>query len=72
MPPTVSVQGKCRSVIYNNIKGDHDLGRFVIQTQMFFDELVGIKKVLLYSSHCIDTHIYVVVEVIDVHRCVSS
>ena len=32
-----------------------------------FDGLVSSKKVLLESSNCIETHLYVVVEVIEVH-----
>ena len=38
---------------------------------MSFDGLVSRKKVLLESSHCIYTHISVVVEVLEVHSSVN-
>ena len=36
MPPTLSVQGKCRSDHSNNRKGDHNVKRSILQTQILF------------------------------------
>ena len=36
MPPTVSVQGKCRSEHLKNNKGDYNLGGIIFQTQSIF------------------------------------
>ena len=36
-----------------------------------FDELVNRKEVFSDSSHCIEDHLYVVVEVIEIHSSVS-
>ena len=43
----------------------------LIKLWMYFDVLVSRKKVLSDSSHCTLTDIYVVVEVIDVHKSVA-
>ena len=42
--------------------------KLFFQTRVSFDLLVSGKKVLLESSRRIETHIYVVVEVLEVHR----
>ena len=34
--PKVSVQGKCKYLNSNNIKGDHDLEKSILQTQSVF------------------------------------
>ena len=36
MPPTGSVQGKCRSGNSNNSKDGHDLGQIIIQNYILF------------------------------------
>ena len=41
------------------------------KTRVSFDGLVSRKKVLLGSSHRIETHIYVFVEVIEIQSSVS-
>ena len=35
---------------------------------MFFDGLVTRKEIFLESSHCIEAHLDVVIEVLDIHR----
>ena len=68
MPPTMSVQGKCRSMHYNNSKGDNDLVRSVFQNKSVFYGLLSRNNVFLGSSHRIETHLDVVVEVLEVQR----
>ena len=45
--------------------------KLFFKLKVSFDALVTRKKVLLESSHCIDTYLDVVIEVIDVHSSVS-
>ena len=61
------VQGKCRSVHSNNKKGDHDRDEVFSELRVYFDVLVRRNKVFSESSHCIETYIDVVVEVLEVH-----
>ena len=62
----MNLQGKFRSINSKNRKSEIDLGRNIFQNQSVFDGLVIRKKVLLKSSHRIETHINVVVEVLEV------
>ena len=61
LPPTVSVQGKCRSEKSKNRMGDHDLRRSILQAQSIFHGLVSMKMVFLDSNNHIETYIDVVV-----------
>ena len=45
--------------------------KLFFKLKVSFDALVTRKNVLLESSHCIDTYLDVVIEVIDVHSSVS-
>ena len=64
MPPRVSVQEKCMYEIFNNRKGESNLGRTILKTHSVFNKLLSSKKVFLESSHYIETNIDVVVEVL--------
>ena len=67
----MSVQWICRSNHSKNRKGDHDLGKVFFKLRVTFDGLVSRKKVFSNSIHYIDTHIDVVVEVLEVHSSVD-
>ena len=43
----------------------------LFKLRMPFDGMVTMKKILFYYSHCMDTYIDVVVEVIEVHISVA-
>ena len=67
----MSVQGKCRSENSKIRRVITIWDKLFSKLRVSFDGLVIKKKVFLYSSHNIDTHIYLVVEVIEVHRSVA-
>ena len=67
----VVVQGKCIYEIFNNRKGDSDLGWSILKMRAYFDVLLTRKKVFSESSHLIERHIGVVVEVLEVHISAS-
>ena len=67
----MSFQGKCRSDHYKNRKGDHDLGEVFFKLRVFLNILLIRKKVFSYSSHRIETHLNVVVEVLEVDISVA-
>ena len=60
MTPSLSVQGKCRSINYNTI-----WDKLFFKLGLFFDGLVIRNKVLSESSHRVETHLDVVVEVLE-------
>ena len=45
---------------YKNRKGENDLGPSIFKLRLSFDVLVSRNKVLLESSHYIETHLDVV------------
>ena len=67
----MSVQGECISERSNNRKGDHDLVWSILQTWSVFDGLVTSKKVFSESIQRIETHLDVIVEVLEVQSSVS-
>ena len=66
MSPTVSVQGKFRSMHYNNRKGERDLLQSILKTQSEFYLLVSRNKVFSHYIQRIETRFAVVVEVFEV------
>ena len=46
-------------------------GEVLCKIRVYFDGMVTRKKVLLYSIHCIETHLDVIVEVLEVQSSVS-
>ena len=68
IPPTVSFHRKCRSVHSKNSNGKNDLVLNIFKLKVTFDRLVIRNKIFLESSHHIETHIDVVVEVLEVQR----
>ena len=67
----MSVQWICRSNHSKNRKGDHNLGKVLFKLRVDFYGLVSRKKVFSDSIHCVETHIDVVVKVLEVHSSVD-
>ena len=67
----MSVQGKCISGHSRSRKGDRDLGKSIFKLIVSFDALVFKKDVFSESSHCIETYIDVVKEVLEIQSSVS-
>ena len=66
MPPTVSAQGNCRSTRFKNKRVREIWDEVFFKLSLSFDGLVTRKKVFSESSYCIETHMYVVVEFLEV------
>ena len=64
-------QGKCISEHSKNREVITIWDEVFFKIRVYFDGMISRKKVFSESSHRIDTHIDVVVEVIEVHSSVS-